>query len=176
MQKKISIKKVEIIGTIFGIILGTMLHFTYDWSGLAFIGLFSAVNESVWEHTKLVFFPIVFYYFVERLYVKETNVLLLAKVKEATFVVLFIITFFYFYTGAFGFESLFIDIMSFVVAVLIGKYISYKTIASREASKIPQTILYAVIISLLGFFIIATFYPPRIPLFKDTNTNTYGIN
>lgn len=39
-------------------VTGTLLHFTYDWSGgNSFVGLFSAVNESIWEHMKLLFFP-----------------------------------------------------------------------------------------------------------------------
>ena len=39
-------------------LLGVLLHFTYDWSGKnPFVGLFSSVNESAWEHLKLFFFP-----------------------------------------------------------------------------------------------------------------------
>lgn len=43
---------------IFISILGVLLHFTYEWSGdNPAVGLFSAVNESTWEHLKLIFFP-----------------------------------------------------------------------------------------------------------------------
>lgn len=39
-------------------ILGVLLHFTYEWSNdNPAVGLFSAVNESTWEHLKLIFFP-----------------------------------------------------------------------------------------------------------------------
>ena len=48
----------QIISAIFAIILGTILHFTYDWSGNnAFVGALSSINESTWEHLKLVFYP-----------------------------------------------------------------------------------------------------------------------
>ena len=50
--------KAELIVILFSLVLGTLLHFTYEWSGEnLFVGSFSAVNESVWEHLKLVFFP-----------------------------------------------------------------------------------------------------------------------
>ena len=47
-----------IIGAVFTIITGTLLHFVYEWSGESlFVGIFSPINESVWEHLKLLFFP-----------------------------------------------------------------------------------------------------------------------
>ena len=46
-------------GILFTAILGTLSHFFYDWTGQgALIGLVSPVNESTWEHMKLVFFPL----------------------------------------------------------------------------------------------------------------------
>lgn len=51
-----------ILGVIFTFLAGTLLHFTYEWSGNNFwVGLFSPVNESTWEHMKLLFFPMLFY-------------------------------------------------------------------------------------------------------------------
>ena len=53
-----NIKKWQIFVIIFCLILGTLLHFTYEWSNYNIIvGIFSAINESVWEHLKLVFYP-----------------------------------------------------------------------------------------------------------------------
>ena len=41
--------------------MGVLLHFAYDWSGQnKIVGLFSATNESTWEHLKLLFFPMLF--------------------------------------------------------------------------------------------------------------------
>ena len=50
--------KTNLFRFIFISVLGVLLHFTYEWSGdNAVVGLFSAVNESTWEHLKLLFFP-----------------------------------------------------------------------------------------------------------------------
>ena len=55
---KVSIKNFQIFSTIFVMILGTLLHFTYEWSGgNLLVASFSAVNESTWEHLKLLFYP-----------------------------------------------------------------------------------------------------------------------
>ena len=44
-------------GIIFTLATGTLLHFTYEWSGEnPFVALYSPVSESVWEHLKLLFF------------------------------------------------------------------------------------------------------------------------
>ena len=64
----------EIIGTAFIIFLGSALHFTYEFSGrFDFIGVFSAVNESVWEHLKLAFWPSLIWILIEYLPVKSSQ-------------------------------------------------------------------------------------------------------
>lgn len=55
-------KIVYVIGYIVVTILGTLLHFVYEWSNRnRIVGLFSAVNESTWEHMKLAFFPMLLF-------------------------------------------------------------------------------------------------------------------
>ena len=47
-------------------VLGVLLHFTYEWSGdNPIVALFSAVNESTWEHLKLLFFPMLLLTIIE---------------------------------------------------------------------------------------------------------------
>ena len=61
-----------IFSIIFTLVLGTILHFTYTWSNNnPFIGSFSAVNESTWEHLKLVFFPMLITVFIGYFYLEN---------------------------------------------------------------------------------------------------------
>ena len=56
------LKHCTFIGVIFVLIAGTLAHFLYDWSGKNFvIGFFTPINESIWEHIKLLFFPMLIY-------------------------------------------------------------------------------------------------------------------
>ncbi|MBR5155491.1 MAG: hypothetical protein IKW62_03275, partial [Clostridia bacterium] len=60
----------QIIGFIFTCIAGVILHFLFDWTkNSVIVAPFSAVNESIWEHMKLLFFPLLAFAFVENQYI-----------------------------------------------------------------------------------------------------------
>ena len=59
-------RKWEWIGLIFTLAVGNLLHFVYDWSGESrLVAAFSSVNESVWEHMKLLAVPYILFSLVE---------------------------------------------------------------------------------------------------------------
>lgn len=76
-------KKYVVIGFFVVGILGTLFHFVYDWSGqLWLVGLFAPVNESTWEHMKLLFVPMLIYIMLGNLYIKRQEFMLSKKYKE----------------------------------------------------------------------------------------------
>ena len=164
MDKK-QIIKFQIIITIFIFIFGTILHFTYEWSGEnTIVGLFSATNESTWEHLKLLFFPMIITTIVGYFYVGR-NILnyFCAESKGIIIALTFIVVFFYTYTGVIGRNFAFLDIGSFFVAVILGKYISYKNYFSKV--KCNKKVAIGLLILLGIMFIIFTYFPPNIGLF-----------
>jgi hypothetical protein len=167
--------KYEIISTIFVFILGTLLHFTYDWSNKNFfIGLFSAVNESTWEHLKLVFYPTLISSIVGYILFKNKypNYLFI-KTKSIFISLSFIVIFFYTYTGIIGNNYAILDIGSFFLSIILGEIYSIKKI--KNNTKHHNIISYTLLAILTICFIVFTIYPPHINLFKDPITNTYGI-
>ena len=96
--------KIFIINTLIEFVLGTLLHFTFEWSNNNLIvGAFSSVNESTWEHLKLVFFPmllttIIGLFFIRKSYPNYICSRLLSIVASISFIVVF----FYTYTGIIG--------------------------------------------------------------------------
>lgn len=174
MKNKISLKKFEIISTIFIIAIGALLHFTFEWSNNnPIIGTFSAVNESVWEHLKILFFPMLVTTIIGYFYYKDIPNYLCSKTKGILLSLSFIIVFFYTYTGIIGTHFAIVDIISFIVAIIIGEIYTYKKIKSN----IPCNNLISIItlIILTFSFIIFTFKTPHIEIFKDPSTKTYGI-
>lgn len=175
MKNKNLILKFEILSGIFVMILGTLLHFTYEWSNNnTFVGIFSAINESTWEHLKLLFFPMLISTIIGYFYLnKQFSNFLCARLLGIITALLFTIIFFYTYTGIIGTNFAFIDISIFFIAVILGEYISYKFLTSNFYCNrlIPIFILSILLISFIFF----TFYPPKINLFKDPITNQYGI-
>ena len=175
MKNKNSIFKFQIFSIIFTIILGTLLHFTFDWSGEnLFVGSFSAVNESTWEHLKLLFFPMLLTTIIGYFYIGKDNPnFLCAKVIGILVSTIFIIIFFYTYTGILGTNFSVLDIGSFFVAVLLGEYTVYKILSSNFLCN--ANVAFIVLILLLFCFIFFTYVPPQIGLFKDPISNSFGI-
>mgnify|MGYP000026022368 FL=1 len=174
-MKKNKILKFTIFSGIFVMILGTLLHFTYEWSGNnTFVASFSAVNESTWEHLKLLFFPMllttIFGYFYFR---KTYSNFLCARLLGILTAILFTITFFYTYTGIVGTNFAFVDISIFFAAVVLGEFVSYKILMSDF--KCNSCIALFFITLLLICFITFTYFSPEIGLFKDPVSGNYGI-
>ena len=160
----------------FIVLLGSMLHFTFEWSGnQPIVGVFSAVNESVWEHLKIAFWPALFYLIFEYRYLfKKSNNFFFAKTLGIYAIMIIIPLIFYSYT-LFLEENLIIDIGSFIFAIIIGQLISYRLLTFKEITKIFEPISLVALIILTLAFVIFTFYPPELQLFQDPNTGEYGI-
>lgn len=170
------IKNWQIIAIVVCLILGTILHFTYEWSGdNPIVGIFSATNESTWEHLKLLFYPMtlmaIIGYFVIRNKYKNYW---LGQAIGIIVAMLFVVIFFYTYSGIIGKTLLVLDIGSFIVGIILGEYIAYLIIKSEKQynAEVPSILLIIVIFLA---FVIFTFYPPIIPLFEDPIYGTFGL-
>lgn len=174
-MKKNKILKFTIFSGIFVMILGTLLHFTYEWSGNnTFVAAFSAVNESTWEHLKLLFYPMFLTTIIGYFYLGKTSPnFLCARLFGILTAILFTIVFFYTYTGVIGTNFAFIDISIFFVDVILGELVSYKILSSNFTCNVG--IAFCCILILLACFIIFTYFTPEIGLFRDPVTGLFGI-
>ena len=166
----------EILGMVFIIILGSLLHFTFEWSNYnSLVGIFSAVNESVWEHLKIGFWPTMLFAIIEYWFLKKySNNFWLGKAVCVCVIPVFIAAAFYSYT-TFLEESLLIDISIFMIAIVIGQLVSYKLLTYRKLSE-KFTNISLIVLAVWGLaFAVFTFYPPHIPLFQDAVTGSYGM-
>lgn len=172
-MKKMKLTTFEIMSVFSIFILGVLLHFTYDWSSEnSFVALFSAINESTWEHLKLIFFPTLFFTFIGCLfYQKEIPNFLCAKTKGILISLSFLVLFFYTFKGIMGFSLAFLNISSFFISVLVGEYFFFKEV--YQVSCCNKMCLFFLVFLMLLFFLF-TFYPPHIPLFQDPVTLKYG--
>lgn len=171
------LKQWHIAGSIFTLILGTLLHFAYDWSGNnEFVSYLAPINESIWEHQKLLFTPMILFTIIELFtYGKDLPNFLPVKVLSILIGIAVIIASYYTYTGIIGQGFLIADIGTFVLGTLVAYLFSYHflqtTCFSSQLSRIVMLILLVLLI--LGF-VIFTVNPPRIPLFQDAPSGTYG--
>lgn len=170
------IKTWQIFSVIICIILGILLHFTYERSGQnTIVGLFSAVNESTWEHLKLIFYPflvmaIIGYFIIG----KRTDNYWFAQALGILSAIIFTIVFFYTYTGIIGTNFAWLNIATFVISVFIGGYVTYKKLISEKDYNAEfASIIFLVI--LFFSFILYTFNPPEIQLFEPPAIGVCGL-
>ena len=169
------ILKFEIFSIIFVSILGTLLHFAYEWSNYNIIvSAFSSINESTWEHLKLLFYPMLITTIIGYFYLgNEVSGFLCARVYAIITSMLFVVIFFYTYTGILGTNISFLNIAIFFISVIIGEYVSYRLMINNSNCNNVKAI--ASLGLLLFFFVFFTFFPPKIGLFQAPLTNMYGI-
>lgn len=174
MQKKSSVFKIELLNTIFILLLGTILHFAFEWSNNnLLVGTFSSVNESTWEHLKLLFFPIMITAIIGHFFLKINHNYLCVKTNGILIALTFTIVFFYTYTGILGTNFAFLNIGIFIVTVILSQYYTYKKVQSNKSCN--NSISSIILIILFLCFIIFTFFPPHIGLFQDPLTCMFGI-
>lgn len=170
--------KYQAIGAVFIIILGTLWHFIYQWSGNTFlIGLFAPVNESVWEHLKMVLFPSIIFAAIEYKFVKDyANNFITAITVSIITAMIFIVTMHYTYTFFLNKNLAVVDILIFIVSIFLGRYLGYHIMTAKSYPKWVSAISFIVLISTVIIFMIFTIFPPKLPIFLDNKTGTYGIS
>jgi hypothetical protein len=174
---KRSILRWELVGIAVISIVGSALHFVFEWSGnWAPVGVIAAVNESVWEHFKLAFWPALFYAIFEYpFFRRSTHNFMIAKAAGIYVMPIAIAAIFYSYTAVTGHEILIVDISSFFIAVAIGQLTSYKILTMRRLPAWSDVAGVVLVILLAITFGVFTFYPPHLPVFRDALTGGYGI-
>lgn len=162
------LKHCTFIGVIFVLITGTLAHFLYDWSGKNFvIGFFTPINESIWEHIKLLFFPMLIYAPIlilkfRRKYPCIISALCLGILAGS----LLIPILYYTYTSIAGSDVFVLDIGIFILSTIIAFRLSYKLSLSCRSKR--YTLLLCILTVLLfACFIIFTYHPPGMILFED---------
>ncbi len=173
---KHSFKSWQFLGFAFTSLMGTILHFLYDWLDMStWIAPFSAVNESTWEHMKILFWPMLLFAFFEWFFFKERTDFWCIKLRGILLGLILIPTIFYTLKGVIGGYPDWLNIaIFFIAAALSYRYEAKLFDPMKIGCKSPKLSLsFLVIISLL--FIIFTFEAPEIAIFKDPLTGTYGI-
>lgn len=170
-----SLKRLSVIGAIFVMLTGTLSHFLYDWSGKnALVGLFAPVNESVWEHMKLLFFPMLFYGLFMIFKLKDEYPCLPSSLWTGLLAGTFAIPLLYYaYTFLLGRDVFLLDLATFLLSVVIAFWITYKLALSCRAEPYkalgtPFGILSGCAVCLLFLcFLWFTYHPPQAEIFTD---------
>lgn len=150
---------------LFVVLFGVFLHFAYELSGEnPIVGLFALVNESVWEHLKLLFFPMVFLTIWDAVVSQRNNLCFLpARTIGILAGLIFIVVVYYTVTGIIGVNIAFVNILIYLLSVAYAFWIEKKR--SRKCANLSITLSIGILILFVILFIIFTIAPPALGIF-----------
>lgn len=155
--------------------LGTLLHFLYEWTGEAiWIAPFSGVNESTWEHMKLLFWPMFIFAIVESFFFKDKRDFWCIKLRGILLGLVLIPTIFYTYNGVIGVSPDWINIGIFFISTAVAYVYETRLFELCKNCKNAGLAVF-ILIAIAAMFVIFTFKTPEIGIFKDPISGGYGI-
>lgn len=174
---KQSISYWQVAGFLFTSILGTFLHFLFDLSSQSVIAaIFSAVNESIWEHMKLIYYPMLLFALIEFCFWgKDHKEFWCIKLMGILLGLTLIPVLYYTYTGIFGVSVDLLNITIFFLSAGVVFWAEYKLFPRVDGRFLSSRIFFALICLIGVIFTLLTFFAPEIPFFEDPITGSYGF-
>ncbi|MBQ5389976.1 MAG: hypothetical protein IIU58_03630 [Clostridia bacterium] len=173
---KRSISLWQLIGFAFTSLAGTLLHFLYDWTGQSiFAAPFSGVNESTWEHMKLLFWPMFLFSLLERRLFPEYKNFWCVKLVGILVGLTLIPVLFYTLNGVFGETPDRVNISIFFVAAAVAYLLEARLFKKESLTCRSPWHAFLAICLIAVSFVLFTFRTPELPIFEDPITGRYGL-
>lgn len=159
-------------------VAGSLFHFLYTWSKEnKFVGLFVPINESIFEHSKLLLVPLSLFWGSGYLFFGESinyNNYFFAMLISIVSSIIVMISFYYTYKELIGNSYLWIDIFDLLLSLFIGQVLANHVY--EYSNGIPVCVSIGIIVFIFVSYIYLTFKPFRTPFFLDEKSKSYGIN
>jgi hypothetical protein len=159
------------------LVAGNLLHFLYEWTGAApAAAYFSNVNESTWEHMKLLAVPVILFTLVQMIFGDSSREGLLWPRALGLLVGLAAIPMLHYtYSGILGQSVMWVDVTIFQIAAVLTFAVS--AAAQKRPYRDPgwQVLGGIVLLGIALCFVLFTRTPPSLPLFIDPTTGRAGI-
>jgi hypothetical protein len=155
-------------------IFGTLVHFTHNWfkNGLV-LHFFSAVNESTWEHMKMLVAPTILVA-VFQILVTDNHINILNGILALLVIEVISIPILFEIAKIFSKKvHLAITISIFYISIFLGLLCEYMVI-KNVILLVPEWLALVIFCFIVACFGIFTFYTPRLGIFKDPVTGRYG--
>ena len=173
---KNSIKRWQILGFFITSAIGILLHFLYDWlNEAAWIAPFSSINESTWEHMKLLFWPMLIFAFVQSFFFREKEDFWCVKLRGILLGLGLIPVIFYTCNGVIGQSPDWFNIAIFFISAAIAYIYEARQLGAETLPRKAPKLALAALLCIGVLFIVFTFLTPQIGIFADPLTGNYGI-
>ena len=164
------------IGIIFICVVGTLLHFVYEWSDHnKYVAIFAAVNESTWEHIKIGMTATMMWSFIDCfVYGMDENYIIAKSLSLLTIITLIPILF-YTYTAFTKKAILLVDIICFVITIICSQLVFAHVMGLYTLPFEFRYISYGLLLIELFAYFYLTYHPFKNFIFKDPITKKYGL-
>lgn len=174
-----NLKKIKIIGTLTIFTLAFIYHFLYEWFPNPIFSILFPVNESIWEHMKLLYTGILSWGLIEIILLKKNkinynNYPYQLFLTSFTSIIVYLILYLPIY-NIIG-EKLIISISLLFIVILLEQILSYYLLRQKKETDILDKISIILIILFYMILLNLTYDPPKNYIFYDTIENKYGIN
>ena len=165
----------EMAGLLLTLIAGNLLHFVYGWSGgNPVAAAFAAVNESTWEHMKLLAVPWLLWTLAEA--VTNGASALFPRTLGLLAGLIAIPVTYYTLWGIMGRPHHLVNILIFQLAVLLAFAVSRQARRSgRFDGRGWQRAGLVILLAVGALFLLWTYRTPGLPIFADPVTGRSGI-
>lgn len=166
----------QLFGFAFTSLCGTLLHYLYDFSGESRVAaLFSAVNESTWEHMKLLFVPLFAFSLLQYVFFRKTESFWWVKLCGTLCGLVLIPVLFYTYNGVFGTSPDWVNIAIFFVSAACAFALEGVLFGIGAHCPLPQWPAFGLMCLIAMVFAAFTFNTPHLPVFRNPISGKYGI-
>lgn len=167
----------EVIGTIFIIVVGSLSHFIYKWSKKnKIIGYFVAVNESTWEHIKLVILPTFLWIIVEYHWYFDVSGYWISRFIGLDVMMVLIPILFYGYKKISKKNNFVVNILIFILSIISGQMLFSLLIKCNIDNQLLNHVGIIGLVIIFLIYMMRTYVPKKNFIFKDPITKKYGID
>ena len=173
-----NLKKTRIIAVIGTFLLCFLSHFLYQWLPNGLFAIIFPVNESIWEHMKMIFTSIILYGIIDyiillKFNIKNNNFFLSLFLKAFLSIPIYLAIYLpiFYKIGENMFINIFLMFIVIVIVEIIGYYIS-----KQKSCKLANYLSIFLIVVCYIVFGYLTYNPPKTEIFFDTKDEKYGIN
>ena len=169
-------KKWKIFSPIIIFILSFLVHFVYDLMPNIITSIFFPVNESIFEHMKMIYTTILIFSLIEYIILKKKDIILNNLginpfISGITNIISFLLI--YLPVRYIIGEKMIITFIILFISNVITSYVSYKVLLHKQMinNKLGLLITFLVYIPMIYL----TYNPPHNFFFYDPSKELYGI-
>ena len=173
-----NLKIIKILSIFVIFLLGFITHFIYDIFPNTITSFFFPVNESIFEHLKIIYVSYLLWALIEYFLLKKESYLKnfpSSLFLSIIFNMIILLAIYIPIYNTFG-HNIYITLLIYLISIAISQIISYYILKSNNDFKFLNKYAYIFLLILIMVLIYLTYYPPNIDIFIDKMNNKKGLN